>query len=119
MGWWQATQRGGIGVSEDGRPVATGLLWGDDPADAMAAALGQIAAAFQAEWGRQPSYAEIRAGLEFALGGWDQATAAGAAAEWTLGNFVADLERQGFQVERTGPLSVSIVVPRAAGPAPE
>lgn len=65
MGWW--TQ------SKEGQSFADGstLLWGDSVADLMEAALAKVVIQFMREQGRHPTKAEIRAGLEFSLGGHD------------------------------------------------
>lgn len=60
IGWWH--------TGLDGRslqPAPTGMVWGDAPADAMDVALGEIAAVFEAEWGRLPTLDELIAGVRF------------------------------------------------------
>lgn len=60
MGWWHAHADGGSLAPED-----TGLVWGDEPADAIDAALDRIDKAFREYYGRPPTYAELKAGLAF------------------------------------------------------
>jgi hypothetical protein len=61
MGWWNQ--------DNDGHSFAEGsnMVWGDDPADVIGAALDSISSSFLADVGRLPTKAEIRAGLEFSL----------------------------------------------------
>jgi hypothetical protein len=66
MGWWNADGNGGIA------PQRTEAYWGDEPADSMDNAIHEIAGKFQSAWGRKPTKQELRAGLEFALGSYDE-----------------------------------------------
>lgn len=63
MGWWQITPDGGQIKG------ATSMLWGDELADIMDEALIKINEAYEREWGRTPTIAELQAGLRFSLGG--------------------------------------------------
>lgn len=65
MGWW-GTNKTGYSFTEtkDGPE----MVWGDGPADFLDAALDRIKEEFQRDWDRQPTDAELRAGLEFSLG---------------------------------------------------
>lgn len=63
MGWWQQNRRGESFAINDGPE----MVWGDGPADIMADALHQIVLEFVQAYEREPTCAEIRAGLEFAL----------------------------------------------------
>jgi hypothetical protein len=54
MGYWDAT-------TEEEHP----LIWGDTPADIMGIALDGITAAFLVDVGREPTDAEILAGVRF------------------------------------------------------
>lgn len=66
MGWWtQNTEGHSFTTNEDG----TELWWGDAPADALDNAIDEIVAAFEGSFGRRPTKDEVRAGLEFSLGG--------------------------------------------------
>lgn len=67
MGWWHAGEHG-----ESLQTEPTGLAWGDGPADEMERALANITALFQGAWGRKPTVAELRSGLEFSLGGYEE-----------------------------------------------
>lgn len=62
MGWWSQTTEGN--APRDGE---AGLAWGDGPADILDVALDEIASAFRSDLGREPTKAELRAGLEFSL----------------------------------------------------
>ncbi len=61
MGYWKQ--------GEDGHSFAldSELIWGDQPADIMGAALDEIISVFQRDIGRLPTEAEIKAGLLFSL----------------------------------------------------
>lgn len=67
MGYWNATAAGTSLQFED-----TGILWGDAPADILDAAIAAIVKTFVEDVGRRPTKTEIRAGLEFSLGGFDE-----------------------------------------------
>lgn len=60
MGWWNQLEDGESLVVEE-----TGLIWGDEPADAIDNALDIIDKAFQEHVGRLPTSAELKAGLAF------------------------------------------------------
>ena len=62
MGYWNAGKDGSSLHAKD-----TGLVWGDDPADAFDTALHKIMRAFKRDMDRPPTKDEIRSGLEFAL----------------------------------------------------
>ena len=62
MGYWNQTEEGHSLVREN-----TGLLWGDQPADAMGDALDRIIGFFKRDLGRLPTEAEVKAGLLFSL----------------------------------------------------
>lgn len=67
MGWWEQDREGhSFSTDEDD---AT-LLWGDGPADILAAAVDKVIEEFKRDWGRLPTKTEVRAGLEFCLGGF-------------------------------------------------
>jgi len=66
MGYWNATAEGDSLAAED-----TGLIWGDTPADIFDLAIVKIVAAFREDVGRDPTKAEIKAGIEFSLGAYD------------------------------------------------
>ncbi len=59
MGYWKQ--------GEDGHSFAedSELVWGDSPADIMGAALEEIIKVFRRDWDRQPTQAELNAGLLF------------------------------------------------------
>lgn len=66
MGWWTQNKKGhSFAENEDGIE----MVWGDGPADAMDNAIDQIVADFERVEGRRPTKDEMRAGLEFSLGG--------------------------------------------------
>lgn len=70
MGWWkQNPQASWIAVDREDGPE---LLWGDGPADELDHAIDNIVKHFQEKWGRRPTKDEMRAGLEFSLGGNDE-----------------------------------------------
>lgn len=62
MGYWQQTKDGHSLTMED-----TGLIWGDQPADIMGAALDEIIRVFTRDRGCLPTEAEVKAGLMFSL----------------------------------------------------
>ncbi|KKK88193.1 hypothetical protein LCGC14_2745650 [marine sediment metagenome] len=61
MGYWEQ--------SESGHSFAggSGMIWGDQPADIMGNALGEIISVFQRDRDRLPTEAEVKAGLLFSL----------------------------------------------------
>ena len=67
MGWWNGTADGASLQTED-----TGIIWGDSVADTLDAAIAVIVADFQASIGRKPTKVELRAGLEFSLGSYEE-----------------------------------------------
>jgi hypothetical protein len=66
MGWWKQ--------DEDGNSFCldSDMIWGDTPADIMDDAIEKIVAAFLAEGGRKPTAAELKAGLLFSLGAYEE-----------------------------------------------
>jgi len=66
MGWWEQ--------DEDGNSFAigSGMIWGDGPADTMDDAIEQIVAQFIEEAGRKPTVAELKGGLLFSLGAYEE-----------------------------------------------
>ena len=75
MGWWIADRDSG-GMAErknaSARDAASNTMWGDDPADAFDRAIEQIVERFTSELGRRPSKSELRAGLAFSLGAYQE-----------------------------------------------
>lgn len=73
MGWFAVSAAGGS-YPDDTISLTGGgdLMWGDGPADLLDTAIEAIIAEFEAHDERPPTKAEIRAGLEFALGGYDE-----------------------------------------------
>lgn len=65
MGWWTQDEEGHSFATADGGE----MIWGDGPADLMGEAVASITQEFQQYEGRNPTKAELRAGLEFTLGG--------------------------------------------------
>lgn len=65
MGWWTQNEQGHSFAHAEEEE----MLWGDGPADVMDIALAAIANEFEQAQGRGPTDAELRAGLEFSLGG--------------------------------------------------
>lgn len=59
MGYWSH--------GKDGHSFAldSELIWGDSPADIMGEAVKKVIAVFQRDWERQPTQAELDAGLLF------------------------------------------------------
>lgn len=66
MGWWTQNKEGHSFSENEGGPE---IFWGDGPADAMDNAIDTIVQEFALHWGRKPTKDEMRAGLEFSLGG--------------------------------------------------
>jgi hypothetical protein len=66
MGWWMQ--------DAEGHSFADGgeLLWGDGPADTLDAALEEIIKEFEDTYRRRPTKAELRSGLEFGIGNYDE-----------------------------------------------
>lgn len=65
MGWWTSNQEGNSFAPVRDRHPNTVILWGDGPADLMGAAIQQIDAEFENEWGRKPTVDELVAGVKF------------------------------------------------------
>lgn len=65
MGWWTQDEQG---HSFTHAPTEE-MWWGDGPADVMDAAIAAIRQEFINGFDRKPTKAELRAGLEFSLGG--------------------------------------------------
>jgi len=61
MGWWHQ--------DEEGHSFCGEMLWGDSVADIMDNAIADITKEFSKEKQRTPTKDELRAGLEFSLGG--------------------------------------------------
>jgi hypothetical protein len=75
MGWWVADpESGGMAELRNAGPedALTKPMWGDVPADIFGEALDGIVEQFEADLGRRPSKAELRAGLEFSLGPYQE-----------------------------------------------
>jgi hypothetical protein len=76
MGWWQiASPTGGIDWSQPSiRDVAKPepMYGGDGPADSMGIAVDEIISQFEETFERKPYRAEIRATLDFVLGGYEE-----------------------------------------------
>jgi hypothetical protein len=68
MGWWNQNEQG---VSFADAAEGDEMVWGDAPADVMGDAVDKIVDEFKQAWDRVPTKAEVRAGLEFTLGGFD------------------------------------------------
>lgn len=66
MGWWTQNEHGHSFAHAEGDEE---LLWGDGPADILDDAIAKIAKEFEGIENRRPTKAEMRAGLEFSLGG--------------------------------------------------
>lgn len=66
MGYWSTDAEGHSFATHDPE-----LVWGDSPADIMDDALAQIVKVFKQDVGREPSKAEVIAGVKFSLGGLD------------------------------------------------
>lgn len=66
MGYWKTAPNGAsfAGDSE--------LVWGDAPADTFDDAIEEIVQIFREDIGRVPKIDEIRAGLEFSLGCYEE-----------------------------------------------
>lgn len=61
MGWWHQ--------DEEGHSFSGEMLWGDGVADVMDSAIAAITEEFEKDQLRRPTKDELRAGLEFSLGG--------------------------------------------------
>lgn len=68
MGWWTQDELGHSFRAAEGAE----MFWGDSVADTMDEAIDNIVADFVRDQGRQPTKAELRAGLEFSLGSYDE-----------------------------------------------
>lgn len=62
MGWWSTDKHGNSFAKDAEDPE---MVWGDAVADKMDDTLDFIIKEFQNDWGRTPTLAELRAGLEF------------------------------------------------------
>lgn len=69
MGYWSTNEDG---VSFDEAESGEDMVWGDQPADIIDDALGQVALTFLHDVGRLPTRKEVLAGLYFSMGGKDQ-----------------------------------------------
>jgi hypothetical protein len=65
MGWWEQDEEG------NSFALGSGMYWGDGPADIMGEAVQQIVAEFEAAMRRKPTLAEMKAGLLFSLGDYE------------------------------------------------
>lgn len=79
MGWWTQNEEGasfthveGWEAPEEGESHPGEMWWGDGPADTLDQAIDEICKAFVAVLDRKPTKAEMRAGLEFSLGGGEE-----------------------------------------------
>lgn len=61
MGWWNQNAEG-VSFAGDGT-----LMWGDVCADAVGEAVDEVRRQFHTDLGRQPTLAELRAGIEFTI----------------------------------------------------
>jgi hypothetical protein len=61
MGYWKSAL-----------PDTSEGFWGDAPADQMDNAIAAIVEDFKDIFGRKPTKAELRAGLEFSLGAYEE-----------------------------------------------
>lgn len=66
MGYWRSAPNG-ASFAQD-----SDLVWGDHPADIMDDAIERIVGAFLEDVERVPKIDEIRAGLEFSLGIYEE-----------------------------------------------
>lgn len=64
MGYWEQNENG---VSFAQSRNHETLIWGDQPADILGAALKEIISVFERDKGRLPTENEIKAGLLFSL----------------------------------------------------
>jgi hypothetical protein len=75
MGWWVADpENGGMAESRNAgvEDARTKPMWGDRPADIFDQALNGVVESFETAFNRRPTKAELRAGLEFSLGGYEE-----------------------------------------------
>lgn len=73
MGWWSQGASGGIAEFTGGPATEEReQYWGDGPADILDNALAEIVAEFQRAWQRKPYVDELRRGLEFSLGAYEE-----------------------------------------------
>ena len=70
MGWWtaDAAELRNAGAED----AKTHPMWGDVPADILGNAVDEIVAQFQEDLGRRPTKAELRDGLDFTLGVYEE-----------------------------------------------
>ena len=66
MGYWDMGQSG-MSFTKSGKDPASQMIWGDEPADAVADAVYRIKIAFIRDVGRMPSKVEIMEGFKFVL----------------------------------------------------
>jgi hypothetical protein len=66
MGWWEQDEEG------NSFALGSGLMWGDGPADIMGDAIDRIVDEFMEAAGRRPTVTELKAGLLFTLGGYEE-----------------------------------------------
>lgn len=66
MGYWESASNG-ASFAQD-----SNLIWGDAPADVMDDAIERVVGVFLEDLGRVPKIDEIRAGLEFSLGIYEE-----------------------------------------------
>jgi hypothetical protein len=70
MGWWTQDEQGCSFAHRIEEVAGEGeMMWGDRPADIFDVAIDEIVKVFEAELERRPTKGELRAGLEFSLGG--------------------------------------------------
>ena len=66
MGYWSQNKQGHSFATDDGE-----MIWGDGPADHIDDGIAQAIFRFTEDVGRPPTFAELKAGLSFSLGGLD------------------------------------------------
>jgi hypothetical protein len=81
MGWWRIAgpdggidwskgrEQGGLANAVPSRTKEVELVGGDTPADILGGAVDACRAAWREVWGREPTKRELRAALEFVMGG--------------------------------------------------
>jgi hypothetical protein len=68
MGWWTQNEQGHSFATAAGAE----MVWGDSVADILDGAIAEIADEFEQQYNRRPTKDEVRAGLEFSLGGKEE-----------------------------------------------